>query len=114
LNELPDINRKGGLATSEAYAQHRRLIATDGSKYDPRVANRILRGREQDAADYIELHQRRRDLIERTAPSISAFDALLMPTVPVVAPALSEFASDENYMRLNALVLRNPSIVNFL
>ncbi|HEY4368882.1 MAG TPA: amidase [Steroidobacteraceae bacterium] len=114
LNELPDINRKGGFSPPEAYAHQRRRIANAAALYDPRVVSRILRGREQDAADYIELHQRRRDFIERVTPTIAAFDALLMPTVPVVAPAFSEFATDENYLRLNGLVLRNPSVVNFL
>jgi aspartyl-tRNA(Asn)/glutamyl-tRNA(Gln) amidotransferase subunit A len=37
-----------------------------------------------------------------------------MPTTPITAPALSDVAADEDYVRINALVLRNPSIVNFI
>jgi aspartyl-tRNA(Asn)/glutamyl-tRNA(Gln) amidotransferase subunit A len=37
-----------------------------------------------------------------------------MPTIPVTAPALSDLAADEDYVRINGLVLRNPSIVNFI
>jgi aspartyl-tRNA(Asn)/glutamyl-tRNA(Gln) amidotransferase subunit A len=37
-----------------------------------------------------------------------------MPTTPITAPALSDLAADEAYVRINALVLRNPSIVNFI
>ena len=114
LNELPELNRKGGLSAAEAYAHHRGHLATDASKYDPRVSTRILRGREQDAADYIDLLKMRDSFIERVARQIRKYDAVLMPTTPITAPALSELKSDESYVRINGLVLRNPSIVNFL
>ena len=42
------------------------------------------------------------------------FDALLMPTCPIVPPRLAELAEDASYFRLNALLLRNPSAGNFL
>jgi len=42
-------------------------------------------------------------------------DALLTPTVPIVAPQLDPLlADDATFFAANALVLRNPSIVNFL
>ena len=75
---------------------------------------RILRGQEQDAADYIDLVAARADFIRRLAPITAPYDALLMPTVPVTAPRLAELAADEAYQRVNALVLRNPAIANFL
>jgi len=114
LSELPEINRNGGLSAAESYAHHRARLATDGSRYDPRVSMRILRGSKQDAADYIELRDIRTNFMERVAKRIRKFDAVLMPTTPITAPALSELASDEAYVRINALVLRNPSIVNFI
>ena len=114
LAELPQINRKGGFATAEAYAHHRARLEKEASRYDPRVALRILRGREQDAADYIDLCRMRADIIDRISRRIRKFDAVLMPTTPITAPALADLAGDEAYMRTNALVLRNPSIVNFI
>jgi len=114
LSELPELNRNGGLSAAEAYAHHRAQLAKDGSRYDPRVSMRILRGRNQDAADYIELCNLRKDFAERVAQRIRKFDAILMPTTPVTAPALSDLTADEDYVRINALVLRNPSIVNFI
>ncbi len=114
LSELPGINRKGGISAAEAYAHHRERLAASTSGYDPRVATRILRGREQDAADYIDLLNFRERFIDRVSLQLRKFDAVLMPTTPVTAPALSELTADEDYIRINALVLRNPSIVNFL
>jgi aspartyl-tRNA(Asn)/glutamyl-tRNA(Gln) amidotransferase subunit A len=114
LGELPGINRNGGLSAAESYAHHRARLAQDGARYDPRVSVRILRGSKQDAADYIELCNIRANFMERVATRVRKFDAVLMPTTPITAPALSDLAADEAYVRINALVLRNPSIVNFI
>jgi aspartyl-tRNA(Asn)/glutamyl-tRNA(Gln) amidotransferase subunit A len=114
LSELPDINAKGGLPAAEAYAVHRALIAKAEKMYDPRVLIRILRGQEQDAADYIELAEARKKFIRRLAAITAPYDALVMPTVPVTAPRLADLEADDAYRRVNFLVLRNPSIANFL
>ncbi len=43
------------------------------------------------------------------------FDAIVMPTVPCVAPTIAEVdASDEAYFKWNARVLRNAGLINFL
>jgi aspartyl-tRNA(Asn)/glutamyl-tRNA(Gln) amidotransferase subunit A len=43
------------------------------------------------------------------------FDAILMPTVPCLAPSIAEATrSDEDYFRWNARILRNNGLVNFL
>ena len=114
LLELPDLNRKGGIAPAEAYAIHRDLIAQHGAAYDPRVRSRIERGKEQDAADYIRLLRARSDFSHRVQSNIADYAALLLPTVPVVAPAMAPLADGDTYLRTNGLLLRNPSIVNFI
>jgi len=114
FSELPQINAKGGLSAAESYAIHRPLLAEHTKRYDPRVLVRILRGQEQDAADYIDLVNARADFIRRVAPLTAPYDALVMPTAPVIAPPIAALADDDAYRRTNALVLRNPSIANFL
>jgi aspartyl-tRNA(Asn)/glutamyl-tRNA(Gln) amidotransferase subunit A len=114
LAELPQINAKGGLAAPEAFAVHRALIAKAEKMYDPRVLVRILRGQEQDAADYIDLLEARADFIRRVAAVTAPYDALVMPTVPVAAPRLADLAADDAYRHANFLTLRNPWIANFL
>ena len=44
----------------------------------------------------------------------ASFDALVMPTVPIVAPRLAELETDDAYGRINLLVLRNPSTINVI
>lgn len=114
LAELTQINGKGGFGAAESYAVHRPFIETKAALYDPRVLSRILRGREQDAADYIDLAHARADFIERVRAIVAPFDALLMPTVPIVAPRLRDLDDEDAYRDVNLLTLRNPTIANFL
>ena len=112
--ELPSINAKGGFAAYEAYAWHRDLIAAKAALYDPRVLVRIRRGAEQSEADYAALKAARGEWIARVTARIADYDALLMPTTPIAPPLLADLADDAEYGRINLLVLRNPSVINFL
>ena len=115
LKELPSINAGGGFSAAESWAWHRSLLERAGDKYDQRVAVRIRRGAQQSAADYIDLLAVRRRLIAQAERRLAVFDAWLMPTVPVVPPLLQPLQdSDETFFATNGLVLRNPSVINFL
>jgi aspartyl-tRNA(Asn)/glutamyl-tRNA(Gln) amidotransferase subunit A len=114
LDELPAINAKGGFAASEAYAWHKDLIARRGNVYDPIIAPRIKRGAEMSAADYIELLGKRADLQRRVAVITAEFDAVVMPTCPIVAPRIADVAEPEGFTRNNLLLLRNCTVGNFL
>src|SRR5262249_56125080 len=99
---------------AEAYAIHRSLITKAEKMYDPRVLVRILRGQEQDAADYIEVRAARADFIRRVAAITAPYDALVMPTVPVTAPRLPAPLSHSASRHANFLTLRNPALANFV
>ena len=114
LNDVATLNRRGGFAASEAYAWHHKLIEAKGALYDPRVLVRIMRGKDQDATHYIELIRARADLIRRIAAVSNTFDALVMPTVPIVAPSLASLEAEEQFRTVNVLVLRNTTIANVL
>lgn len=115
LQGLPQINRNGGLVVTEAYAIHRKLIARRKADYDPRVASRVLRGADVSAADYIEVLTQRAAMIADSARVAAPYDALLMPTVAMVAPAIAPLETDDQlYAKTNGAILRNPTVVNFL
>ncbi|TSA17682.1 MAG: amidase [Betaproteobacteria bacterium] len=115
LRRLPQINRKGGLVVAEAYALHRELIARRQAEYDPRVASRTLRGADMSAADYIDVLNERAAMIAESARLAAPYDALLMPTVIMVAPAIAPLETDDQlYASTNLAMVRNPSVVNFL
>jgi aspartyl-tRNA(Asn)/glutamyl-tRNA(Gln) amidotransferase subunit A len=114
FDELASINATGGLSSAEAWTWHRALIERAGDRYDPRVLSRIRRGQTMTAADLIELLDARVRWIASLEQRIAGFDALLMPTVPVIAPTFAELTEDDAYYRTNALILRNPTFINFL
>ena len=45
-----------------------------------------------------------------TAP----YDALVLPTAPILPPRLADLRDDAEFARVNALALRNPAPFNFL
>ncbi len=113
--ELAAINSKGGFTAAEAWAWHRDLIARAGKRYDPRVVSRIMRGKDMSAADYLDLLDAREAWVAGVDQRIAGYDALILPTSPIVAPAVADLAaSDEAYYAANGLILRNPTLINFL
>ncbi|MCW7540324.1 amidase [Aquabacterium sp. A7-Y] len=115
IGELSRIQATGGFSAAESWAWHRRLLERDGERYDPRVAQRIRRGAAMTAAEYIELQQARAAWIARMESALAGFDAVLSPTVPITAPAIASIAQDDaEFFRVNALLLRNTSVVNML
>ncbi|AYD67615.1 MAG: amidase [Achromobacter sp.] len=113
--EVGGINSKGGFTAAEAWAWHRDLIARAGKRYDPRVVSRIMRGQDMSAADYLDLLDAREAWVAAVDRRIAGYDALIMPTTPIVAPAVADLvASDEAYYAANGLILRNPTLINFL
>jgi Asp-tRNA(Asn)/Glu-tRNA(Gln) amidotransferase A subunit family amidase len=115
LGEVAEINASGGFAAAESWAWHRRLLAGHEAQYDPRVAIRIRRGASMSAADYIDLMGARRDWMSRMEVALAPYDAMLSPTVPMVAPELAPLlADDAGFFAVNGALLRNPSAVNLL
>ncbi len=112
--ELAMIHARGTLSNAESFAWHRELLAQHAAEYDPRVRARIEIGANQTAADYAMLIAARSRFITSVSGRIAGFHALLMPTVPVIPPRIADLQADDAYFKTNALVLRNPSVVNFL
>lgn len=104
----------GGFAGAEAAAIHRPW-ADRVAEYDPRVGKRIALGNAMTGADYVELGQVRAALVREMEALAAPFDAMLMPTVPCVAPTIAEVdASDDAYFRWNLRALRNCGLANFM
>lgn len=115
LGAAASLHRGGGFAAAESWAWHRHRLATSAAAYDPRVALRIRRGEALSAADYVDLMNERRAWIERMESALAGFDALLSPTLPIVAPQIQPLIdSDDAFFAINGMLLRNPSLVNLL
>lgn len=114
LAEIGTVNAPGGLSPIEASAVHRERFASKREAFDSRVAARIALGTEVRAADYIALLDRRREWISRVEGRLEGFDALLCPTVPIVAPAIDSLAEDSAFFQANGLLLRNTFAINLM
>ncbi len=102
------------LVSAEAHAVHRERLRERGEAYDPQVRARLLRGAGIDSAAYLDALAVRVRLRQEADAASAGFDALLMPTVAVVAPTVASLADEAEYVRVNALVLRNTALANFL
>ncbi|HEJ9056949.1 TPA: amidase [Serratia fonticola] len=113
--ELAEINGAGGFTALESWHWHQPLIAEYAEGYDSRVLSRIRRGQPLGESDLQQLRQLRASWQQRVTAKVQGFDALLMPTAPLIAPTIAELAEDdEAYFRANGAALRNPSVINFL
>jgi len=79
----------GTIIASEGYALHRNWIDRDDLPFDPDVRARIRAAKTTSAADYIGVMARREHLRRDVDRALQDFDALLTPTTPLPAPALT-------------------------
>ncbi|MCB1479972.1 MAG: amidase [Rhodobiaceae bacterium] len=114
IDRLPEINVRGGLATAEAFQFHAQFIKDREAQYDQRVASRIRRAEAQQEGEYEHLLQERARMIGQAVEAFAPYDAIVMPTIPVVPPRFADCAEDADYIRNNFLLLRNPSVGNWL
>lgn len=115
----PEVTEAMSLAailfTAEAYAIWRETIESAPEKMFPRILERFRSGAQHSAADYVagwrRLHQLRAIWAERTA----AFDAVILPTAPILPPDANRLMTDDAYyVTENLLALRNTRIGNML
>lgn len=110
LDGFGNVNRI--IVATEAHAIHRDRLDALETVGDARVLKRIRAAEgfsEQEVADAFALRAR---AVEAFRALAGGFDAFVAPTLPTVAPLTAEVEAD--FDRLNALMLRNPSAINFL
>jgi aspartyl-tRNA(Asn)/glutamyl-tRNA(Gln) amidotransferase subunit A len=113
LDQMDNVNKKGGIAPTEAFAVHRDRLTRRGDMADQIIRARIERAAKVAAADYIDMLRERVDLIQAMDARLADLDVLAMPTTPIVAPLLADVVKPDEFMRWNAQVLRSTSIWNF-
>lgn len=114
LGQIAELNQPAGLSPIECWAAHGDLVRAREADCDHRVAQRMALGDGISVADYLAILDRRARWITETEQALEPFDAVLAPTVPIVAPEIAALESDEAYFAVNRLLLRNPFFVNWL
>lgn len=106
------LQTKGTVIGAEAAYIHGDRMG-EPSLFDPFVFSRLQKGQMLDAATYVGILQKRAELLPQLDAALSDLDVLILPTVPIVAPLLSELEDPAALDRSNALLLRNTSVFNF-
>ncbi len=114
FEQILEANKAGGFAVVEAFAWHRRHLAEHGDQYDPRVRVRMERGEKMTATDVVQLLQARREICASMDVATAPFDAVAMPTCPILPPRIEALADEKAYAMANAMALRNAALGNFL
>lgn len=118
--DLGSIQSRGGFSAPELQSWLIPAGLWPGRKaeFDPRAAARIAMADGMSAADYVRLLLARQQWIRKVNQVLRGFDGVLSPTVPLVAAPIANVApgedKDAEFFRVNALMLRNTSVVNLL
>ena len=113
----PDVTEAMSLAgilfTAEAWGIWRDTITRAPHKMFPRILERFRTGADVAAADYIAGWRRLHQLRARWQAATAGFDAVLVPTSPILPPNRERLMTDSDYyVSENLLALRNTRIGN--
>ena len=105
----------GILFTAEAYGIWAKTIEAAPEKMFPRILERFRSGGQFKAMDYVSAWRRLHELRHIWAEETAGFDAVLLPTSPILPPdAHRLMTDDEYYITENLLSLRNTRIGNLM
>ncbi len=117
--EAPEVAEalplSGILYTSEAWGIWGETIEQAPELMFPEILERFRAGRKHRAADYVAAWRKLEALRARFAARTAAFDAVLLPTSPILPPKTARLAADHDYyVTENLLALRNTRIGNLM
>ena len=115
----PEVAEAMGLAgllfTAEAYGIWRDVIEAAPQKMFPRILDRFRSGAGFSASDYVAGWRRLMVLRRQWAQRSAGFDAVILPTSPILPPDAERLMRDNDYyVTENLLALRNTRIGNLM
>ncbi|MDF1726555.1 MAG: amidase [Sulfitobacter sp.] len=103
------------LFTSEAYGLWRETIEANPDVMFSEVLGRFRIGKDYDAADYFSAWHRLKQLRADYAAATARFDAVVLPTAPILPPQQERLTTDSDYyVKSNLMTLRNTRIGNLM
>lgn len=117
--KAPEVAEAMGLAaalfTAEAYGIWRDTIEAAPAKMFPRILERFRSGAAIAAPDYVAAWRRLEQLRRIWADRTAGYDAVLVPTSPIMPPHAARLMEDDAYyVTENLLALRNTRIGNLM
>ncbi|OYU38448.1 MAG: amidase [Pseudorhodobacter sp. PARRP1] len=117
--DLPEVSEAMALAgilfTAEAYGIWAKTIEAAPEKMFPRILERFRSGASISAADYVAAWRRLHDIRQIWAEKTAGYDAVVLPTSPILPPNAHRLMTDDAYyVSENLLALRNTRIGNLM
>lgn len=105
----------GILYGADSYGWWRDKVEAAPEKMFPQILERVRGGRSVMAADYVAGWHRLTDIRRAYAAAFAGFDAVIMPTAPILPPNADRLLTDDAYYKTeNLLALRNTRIGNLM
>lgn len=115
---LPEVDEALGLSTlfaPEAYGTWRKAIEANPGVMFPQILERFRGGAAMSAAEYVAGWQRLEALRAAYMAATGGYDAVILPTCPILPPDAAHLLADEAaYTRANLLTLRNTRVGSLL
>ena len=113
---LPDaMGLSAVLYTSEAYGLWKDAIEAAPDLMFAEILERFRQGANFGAADYVAARAKLEQVRQHWDAAVAGFDAVLLPTSPILPPDMERLQSDsEYYITENLLALRNTRIGNLM
>ncbi len=109
------MDLSGILFTSEAYGIWKNLIESEPEKMFDRILDRFRSGAGYAAADYISAWRFLEFLRVGWHQQTAEYDAVLLPTAPILPPDAARLMTDDDYyVTENLLALRNTRVGNLM
>ncbi len=105
----------GTVFAPEAYGIWREQIEASPELMYPLILERFRGGRDTLATDYVQAWIRLEQLRRDWAAAVAGYDAVIVPTAPILPPNAEKLLADEDFfVTENLLALRNTRIGNFM
>lgn len=109
------LSLTGPLYAGEAYAQWETEIEAAPEKMFPEILERFRGGKNVLASTYLQARQEMDALRQEWTARVATYDAVILPTSPILPPDHDRLLSDSDYyVAENLLALRNTRIGNLL
>lgn len=117
--EAPEVSRalalSGPLFTAEAYGEWRDEIEAQPDLMFDQVLDRFRAGASFDGPTYVRAWHELEQLRAQWHARVAGFDAVLLPTSPILPPDATRLMQDQDYyITENLLALRNTRIGNLM
>lgn len=116
MPEAAEANAMSGiLFTSEAYGLWKDVIEAAPDRMFPEIRERFRGGKAHLAADFVAAWERLHAIRALWAERTARYDAVILPTAPILPPEADRLLSDHDYyVQENLLALRNTRVGNLM